>query len=88
MPSDDFAGFSKPLGDLYDEWFAITPSDSADLPNWLPRAIFAGGAGTITARSKGGTDCSFTVTAGTTLKIRPKRILATGTSATLLIALR
>lgn len=60
----------------------IIPSDNADLEN-VPRAIYCLAAGTAALRDKNGTDVTYTLTVGQVLTFRPTRILATGTSATL-----
>ena len=66
--------------------FVITPSDSVDLADY-PRAIYVGGAGNITCTMASG-DVVFTaVTAGTGLTIRPSRVKATGTTATLMVGM-
>lgn len=66
----------------------ITPSDSTDLP--VPAvAVYVGGAGNITLDTEGGqtTVLFAAVPAGTTLKLRVKRVRATGTTATNLVAI-
>ena len=69
-----------------DQGIAVTPADGTDLPI-RPRAIYVGGTGAITA-TMGGTDLVFSgVPAGTLLWISPTRIKATGTTATLMLAL-
>jgi hypothetical protein len=69
------------------DWFAITPSDTADMAR-TPRAIYVGGAGNVAVRSREGNDVTFTAPpVGTVLHIAPVRVLVTGTSATLLIGL-
>lgn len=63
--------------------FAITPSDSADLPI-RPRAIFCNAAGTVAIRDKAGTDVTYNLAVGAYIPFRGVRILATGTTATLI----
>jgi len=66
---------------------AITTSDTVSLTG-VTRAIYVGGGGTITAVMSNGDAVLFTaVPTGTVLPIRCTRINATGTAATLLIAL-
>ena len=67
---------------------AITPSDTVDLP-WITRAIYVGGAGDVKVdMGDSGTAIPFTaVPVGTVLPIRVKRVYATGTTATNLVAL-
>lgn len=68
---------------------AVTPADGADLTLGAARAIWVGGAGTIAIIAEGDSSAVTLsgVPAGTILWIRAKRILATGTSATLIVAL-
>lgn len=65
---------------------AVTPSDTVDLPDGLPYCLYVGS-------TAGGTDVTFIdntgttvlmsgVVAGTSYPFRPKRIKATGTTAT------
>lgn len=65
---------------------SITPSDAVDLPQ-VPESVWVGGAGVIAAIMPDNTVQNFTVPAGTMLSIRPKRINATNTTATLLVAM-
>lgn len=67
-------------------WAAITPSDS-DTIEPFPVAVYCGGDGDVVASGEDGTQATFAVSAGQTLLIQPLRILATGTTATGLIAL-
>jgi hypothetical protein len=66
---------------------AIVPSDSSPLPGGKPSAgIFIGGAGSLVC-DFGGLPVTFTApVAGTVLNVAPSRVLATGTTATGLIA--
>lgn len=67
--------------------FAVTPNDATDLVA-DSRAIYVGGAGTLAVQLVGGGTVSFAgLAAGTLLPVRVRRVLATGTSATQLVAL-
>ena len=70
-----------------DTSLAITPSDT--LPQPIGRALYVGGAGNITGRLASDTvDTVFSnVAAGTLLPLQFKLIKATGTTATLMVAL-
>jgi hypothetical protein len=69
-----------------DQGAAVVTSDTVDLAI-RPRAIYVGGTGDIVA-TMGGTDLTFkAVPVGTWLWISPTRIKATGTTATLMLAL-
>lgn len=67
---------------------AVTPNDSADLPN-VAVALWVGGAGNVSVDMVGGQESVvFTgVPAGTILPIRVKRVNSTGTTATTITAL-
>lgn len=76
------------MADTFNQWAAITTSDTVDLP-WLTQAVWVGGAGNVVAQMQDGSNGTFTgVTAGAVLPIAVRRILATGTTATNLVALR
>lgn len=66
---------------------AITPADGADLPAGKCRAIYVGGAGDITVTLGGASVVFKAVPVGTFLWIAPTRVFATGTTATLMLAL-
>jgi hypothetical protein len=87
MP-DDFAGMSPGLESPAQDAAAVAPNDGVDLPN-TARALYIGGAGDVVAILKNDT-ASVTfknVPAGTQLMISAKRVLATGTTATFIVAL-
>ena len=64
-----------------DYGFAITPSDSEDLPR-VTRAIFAAGGGVVKWHNLGGQEQHTTVADGERVPIKARRVLATGTTAT------
>lgn len=65
---------------------AVTPSDST---TYAPpfESLWIGGAGVVVVRSPSGVDASFTVPAGTKLGVAGSQVRATGTTATLIVAL-
>jgi len=67
---------------------SITPNDNNDLPN-NTRAIWVGGAGNMVVQMAGDqSQVTFSgITAGTLLPIQVSRVLATNTTATLIIGL-
>lgn len=65
--------------------FAVTPSDSTDLAS-VPSALYIGAAGNIAIRDAGGADVTYAVQAGQRLDVAAKRVLATGTTATGIVA--
>lgn len=66
---------------------SVTPSDSTDL--LVPcRGIYIGGAGAVTVNMMDGTQITFSgLAAGQFMPIRARRIWATGTTATGIVAL-
>lgn len=89
MPVDKFPG-SEAIDSPADEFYAVTPSDTVDLPNGVPKFIFIGGAGTVMVVGKdqdAGTDGVALVSGANQYHpIRPSRILSTGTDATDILA--
>ena len=67
---------------------AIIPDDGQDLPH-PTRAIYVGNAGTLRVRMLSGATVDFgSVQAGSVYPIRVRQVMATGTSAAGLVALR
>lgn len=67
---------------------AIVPDDANDMISWC-RSVYVGGTGNIAGITVGGSTVLFqNVPAGMVLPVQFRRILATGTTATLLIALQ
>ena len=68
--------------------FAITPDDANALPK-IAMGLWVGGAGNLTLKMQDGSTAVFTaVPAGTMLPVVATQIMATGTTATLLVGLR
>lgn len=66
---------------------AVTPNNGVDLP-FITRALHIGGAGTLAVVCPDtGATISFTVVAGQILPIQTARVMSTGTTATLIVAL-
>ena len=66
--------------------FAITPSDTADMPNH-PRAIYVGTAGDIKVTTTRGDVVTFSSVANGIFPVEVARVWATGTTATGLVGL-
>ena len=67
---------------------AVTPSDTADLPDGPSRALYVGGAGNISLITGGGSTITFSnVNSGYVLPLEVVRVRATGTTATNLVAI-
>ena len=65
----------------------VTPDDGADLGQ-VSRALYIGGAGNVAVQMKDGSTGIFAnVPGGMMLPVRAVRVLATGTSATNIVAL-
>lgn len=66
---------------------AVTPSDTVDLTSEA-RALFVGTGGNVRVLTVGGDTVTFNaVPAGTTLPVRVKRVYATSTTASNIVAL-
>lgn len=61
---------------------AITPDDTADLPQ-RPRVVYCQGAGTAVLRDDKGVTLTYSLAQGQILPLSPARVFATGTTATL-----
>jgi len=81
--SDPFAGAASGLSGPATRHFSISPSDSADLVV-RPRALAFQTDGNAVLRDEGGVDITYSRYAGDVLPIRAVRVLATGTTATLI----
>ena len=88
-------GIGSPLRANYDAT-PITPNDSADIPtspagpvNGACVGVYVGGAGTVVVQTWAGLSITITAApAGAIVDVGPiKRVLATGTTATLIQAL-
>ena len=88
MPGDPTSEFARSFDSPSASYFAVTPNDTTDLANYA-RSLYVGGAGTVVVDSPAGdTTISFVgVAAGTILPICVKRVRATNTTATNIVAL-
>jgi hypothetical protein len=87
--SDSFASFSDQVSAPCRHWAVITPSDTVDLTA-IPKAIYVGTGGDVRMIGVGAPVGAAGVTwkgvpAAGLLPTRPRRILATGTTATDLV---
>lgn len=84
---DKFSDYPTTLTAPAREAASIAPNDTTDLP-FLPRAVYVGQTGHVSARFPGGQSANFSnVQAGSFLPIRVSGINATGTTAGGLVAL-
>lgn len=84
---------SKPetLDSPADNGLAVTPNDDTDL-TVTPRALYVGSGGDVVVHLRNGSGVAASVTlsnvaAGSVLAVRPTRVLATGTTASGIVAL-
>ncbi|WP_395752496.1 hypothetical protein [Prosthecobacter sp.] len=71
-----------------DSFRAVTPSDTVPMKGGPARALYVGGAGDVTAVNENGAAVTFAaVPAGCVLPIVTRRVNATGTTATNIVAL-
>lgn len=76
----------------YTKGVAVTPSDTVDFlrqgtADNLTSALYVGGAGIVAAVFQDGTVVNFTCVAGQILPLKLRRVNATNTTATLMVAL-
>jgi hypothetical protein len=66
----------------------VAPNDSTDLPGGQARAFYVGTGGTLALQNNAGVTVSFpSVNGGSILPVSSRRVLATGTTASNIIAL-
>lgn len=80
--ADRFSNYASGLSSPATRHHAITPSDTVDLPT-RPRALYCTGAGTASVMDEAGTSLTYTLEVGDRLEFRATRVMATGTTATL-----
>jgi hypothetical protein len=84
---DNFSQFTRGASGPVNGAVAVTPDNSNDLTN-TTRGIYVGGAGNIKVDMADGTTVTFTAIAiGIVHPLRVKRVYATGTTATTILAL-
>ena len=84
---DKFSTYADSAANPARQLRAITPSDTENIP-FVAKGIFVGTGGTISILAVGDTEAvALTVQDGAILPIRARRINATGTTATGLVAL-
>ena len=84
--ADRYAGVGDDLLSPASDGAAVTPNDNTDLTTAAKR-LWVGGAGNVALTTIRGTSLSYLgVPAGTYLFVRTARVLATGTTATNILA--
>lgn len=81
--SDTPVSLTSPIEDA----FAVTPSDTQDLP-FVTRCLNVSQTGPVRMLTKSGSEVTLTVTAGIPFPVRARRIFATGTSAGAIVGLQ
>ena len=67
---------------------AVTPNDGTNLPRGVCNALYIGGAGAVAVTTEVGSVVTFAaVPVGTMLQIRASKVMATNTTATLILAM-
>ena len=89
--SDSFSAYADSAGAPARHVVAVAPSDSADLPD-TPKGLYVGTGGDVTLIAVGAPVGSAGVLfrnlpSGSLLPVRPRRVAATGTTATDIVAL-
>lgn len=85
--TNPFSSQSTALGETPTRAASVTPDDNNDLAT-VARRLYIGGAGDVTIVTPSGNTVTFkAVPVGTTLSILTARVMATGTTATLILAL-
>ncbi|MEI4488216.1 hypothetical protein V8J36_18640 [Frigidibacter sp. MR17.14] len=79
--SDPFQSHAPSLQSPASHLMAITPNDSTDLAQ-VPRALNVAASGTVRMITQGGETADVYVAAGIVFPLRPRRVMATGTTAT------
>jgi lysophospholipase L1-like esterase len=84
--TDAFASFTTGMDSPANNAFAITPSDTVQLP-FVTRSIYVGVGGNVTVKLLGSSTAVtyVSVATGTTLNIRAVEVMATGTTASSLV---
>lgn len=79
--SDPFSNFTRGLESPAQFHVLLTPNDAADLAI-IPRVLFCLSAGTLNILDRDGRAIQYPVAAGQLLPISARRLMATGTTAT------
>lgn len=84
--TDTFASHAAGLESPPSRTIAVTPDDGADLP-FASRALNAAGEGAVRVTTVGGDTGTVYLAAGIAFPLRVRRVWATGTTATGIVAL-
>lgn len=84
--SDSFNKFKSGLGSPASHLAPVTPDDANDLPATC-RALNVAASGLITITTVGGSTATVYVNAGVAFPVRARRVWASGTTATDIVAM-
>lgn len=87
MPKDHFSGRAQSVIGPATTLRAVIPGDDSDLPGGTTRAIHVGTAGTVTVMDTSGNVATLTSLDAQYHPVRVRRVLATGTTATSIVAM-
>lgn len=87
MSQKNFSGRAQSINGPAQRILSVVPSDVSDLTDGLARSIFIGGAGTVRIVDDSGNVTDIVSAAHQYHPLRVRRILATGTTATDIVAL-
>ncbi|WP_333835073.1 spike base protein, RCAP_Rcc01079 family [Rubrimonas sp.] len=87
MNSEKFSGRAKSVEGPVDYFSQVIPNDLIDLPLGLTRGIFVGQSGVFVAMDRHGTTVAFDSADAQYHPLRVRRVLATGSTATGIVAL-
>lgn len=87
MSISSYSGRAKSVEGPSDVFTAVKLDDAEDLPLGLTRAVFVGQAGVFIAHDVRGLPVAFTSNDAQYHPLRVRRVLATGTTATGIVAL-
>lgn len=87
MTTKNFSGRAAPMDGASGVIDTVAPNDSMDLPGGITRAVYVGGAGVLAVIDTRGFEALIPSAAMQYHPIRVRRIKATGTTATGVLAL-
>ena len=84
---DEFEAYAVGLNSPYESGVAVTPDDNADL-DFITRSLWVGVSGDVAVQWRDGSSVVLKSAPVGLLNVRVARILATGTTASELVALK
>lgn len=87
MSSSSFSGRAADQSGSAQSFFPVTPNDAVNLPNGVTRAVYVGGAGSLTVQDAAGNTATLISASAQYHPLCVARVLATGTTAVGVVAL-